>query len=76
MNYWYFTRTLADRHVSDDPFYRILPFVAILAVQVGPKLKVLAWSMVKSTDVEDTIGANQPFFGAALENTFIAVRGE
>lgn len=69
-------RTLPNRHVSDDPLYRILPFVAILAVQVGTKFKVLACPMVTSMNVEDRHNRNQPFFGAVLVNTFMAVKEE
>jgi hypothetical protein len=47
-------RTLSDSHVSDDPLDGILPFVTILAIKVGTKLKVLACSMVNSDDIEDT----------------------
>jgi hypothetical protein len=33
-------RTLADRHISNDPLYSIFPLVAIFTVQVCAKLEV------------------------------------
>lgn len=51
-------RTLSDRHIRDDPFDSILPLVAILTVEVGPKLKVLAYLMVNSDNTDDAIQPN------------------
>jgi hypothetical protein len=50
-------RTLSNGHVSDDPLDGILPLVAILTIEVGPKLKVLAYSTMMNSliDIEDAI---------------------
>ena len=44
-----FIRTLSDGHVSDDPLDGIFPFVTILTVEVGAKLKVLACTTMSGT---------------------------
>jgi hypothetical protein len=48
-------RTLSDGHISDDSLYSILPLVAILTVQVRPKLEVFALLIVNTDSIKNTI---------------------